>query len=214
MLNAPPPFAAQAAPRPFFPQKGGAVCGETCIFAKNFPAGGELLLRSASPVCGSQNIRQMSLAKYESEVKTVAQTQETLFARFSDLTHFSSIKERFADPATQERIAAQVPAGKMEEVRRYIDALEFDADSMRMSSPLGEITLRIVERDEPKCVKFASEGAPVPLYVWVQLLPHGDAASRMRVTVGAEVNVFMRGMVAKPLQQAADGLATLLSTMC
>ncbi len=156
----------------------------------------------------------MSLAKYESEVKTLPQPQETLYARFSDLTHFSSIKERFADPAMQERISAQVPADKMEEVKRYIDAMEFDKDSMRMQSPLGAVTLRIVEREEPKCVKFASEGAPVPLYVWVQLLPHGDAASRLRVTVGAEVNFFMKGVVAKPLQQAADGLATLLATMC
>ncbi len=156
----------------------------------------------------------MSLAKYESEVKTVAQPQEVLYARFSDLTHFRTIKERISDPATQERIAAQVPADKIEELRRYVDALEFDTDSLRMQSPLGQITLRIVERDEPKCIKFASEGAPVPLYVWVQLLPHGEGTSRMRVTVGAEVNIFMRGMVSKPLQQAADGLATLLSTMC
>ena len=35
----------------------------------------------------------------------------------------------------------------------------------------------------------------------------------MRVTVGAEVNFFMKGMVAKPLQQAADGLAQMLAAV-
>lgn len=71
----------------------------------------------------------------------------------------------------------------------------------------------MVEREEPKCIKFASEGSPVQLYVWIQLLPHGDMACKLRVTVGAEVNFFMKGMVAKPLQQAADGLANMLSAI-
>lgn len=37
--------------------------------------------------------------------------------------------------------------------------------------------------------------------------------AKLRVTVGAEVNFFMKGMVAKPLQQAADGLANMLSAI-
>ena len=78
---------------------------------------------------------------------------------------------------------------------------------------MGNITLRIVEREEPKCIKFASEGAPIQLYVWIQLLPHTTYECKMRVTVGAEVNFFMKGMVAKPLQQAADGLANMLSAI-
>ena len=51
------------------------------------------------------------------------------------------------------------------------------------------------------------------LYVWIQLLPHGDMACKLRVTVGAEINFFMKGMVAKPLQQAAAGLANMLSAI-
>ena len=33
----------------------------------------------------------------------------------------------------------------------------------------------------------------------------------MRVTVGAEVSLFMKPMVSKPLSQAAEGLAAILS---
>ena len=113
----------------------------------------------------------------------------------------------------QAKLAEEVPADKLGDLRSYTEGMTFDTDSLTIASPLGQITLRIVERDEPKCIKFASEGAPVQLYVWVQLLPHGEMESKMRVTVGAEVNFFMKGMVAKPLQQAADGLANILSAI-
>ena len=71
--------------------------------------------------------------------------------------------------------------------------------------------LRIIERDEPKCIKFAGEGTPIPVNVWIQLLPHGEGEAKLRVTIGAEVNFFMKGMVSKPLQQAANGLADILA---
>lgn len=155
----------------------------------------------------------MSLSKFESEVKIIPQTQETVYARFSDLNNLAKLKERLNDPIVQQTMSEQIPEEKLNDIRNYADSLAFDADSMRVSSPVGEITLRVVEREEPKCIKFASEGAPLQLYLWVQLLPYGEYECKMRVTVGAEVNFFMKGMVAKPLQQAADGIATMLANV-
>ena len=155
----------------------------------------------------------MSLAKYESEVKMVPQNQTILYGRFADLNSLSAIKERLDDPLVQQKLSEQVPADKLDEVRKYAQGLSFETDAIHIASPMGNITLRVVEREEPKCIKFASEGAPVQLYVWIQLLPHGDYESKLRVTVGAEVNFFMKAMVAKPLQQAADGLANMLSAL-
>ena len=152
----------------------------------------------------------MSLSKFESEVKIIPQAQTILYSRFADLNNFASIKEAMSNPDVQQRLSEQVPADKLDEVKKSAEGLSFETDAIHISSPLGQITLRVVERDEPKCIKFASEGSPVQLYVWIQLLPHGDYESKLRVTVGAEVNFFMKGMVAKPLQQAADGLANML----
>ena len=155
----------------------------------------------------------MSLTKYESEVKIIPQAQTVVYERFSDLNNLGTLKERLNDPEVQAKLSEQVPADKMGEIKKYAEGMTFDTDSMQISSPLGQITLRIVEREEPKCIKFASEGAPVQLFVWIQLLPHSVYESKMRVTVGAEVNFFMKGMVAKPLQQAADGLAQMLAAV-
>ena len=155
----------------------------------------------------------MSVSKFESEVKIIPQVQQVVYDRFADLNNLASLKERLNDPEVQAKLAEEVPADKLGDLRSYTEGMTFDTDSLTIASPLGQVTLRIVERDEPKCIKFASEGAPVQLYVWVQLLPHGEMESKMRVTVGAEVNFFMKGMVAKPLQQAADGLANILSAI-
>ena len=155
----------------------------------------------------------MSLAKYESEVKIVPQSQSVVYSRFDDLNSLSAIKDRLSDPTVQQKLSEQVPADKLDELRKYAQGLSFEADAIHIASPMGNITLRVVEREEPKCIKFASEGSPVQLYVWIQLLPHGAYESKLRVMVGAEVNFFMKGMVAKPLQQAADGLANMLSAL-
>ena len=155
----------------------------------------------------------MSLAKYESEVKIVPRSQSVVYSRFDDLNSLSAIKDRLSDPTVQQKLSEQVPADKLDELRKYAQGLSFEADAIHIASPMGNITLRVVEREEPKCIKFASEGSPVQLYVWIQLLPHGAYESKLRVTVGAEVNFFMKGMVAKPLQQAADGLANMLSAL-
>ena len=76
---------------------------------------------------------------------------------------------------------------------------------------MGHVTLAIVERDEPKLVKLATEGSPVSANVWVQLLPQGADQCAMKVTVGTELNFFMRKMVEKHLKKAPDGIATFLS---
>lgn len=152
----------------------------------------------------------MGLSKYESEIKVVQQNINILYGRLSDLRNFESLKQMLSNPMVMEQIASKVPADKLEEAKKQLDNMKFDQDSVFLSSPVGELTLRIVEREEPKCIKFASEGSPIPLYLWIQLIPVADYETKMRVTVGAEVNFFLKGVVAKPLQQAADGLANIL----
>ncbi|MDO4929969.1 MAG: hypothetical protein Q4E59_02425 [Bacteroidales bacterium] len=152
----------------------------------------------------------MSLSKFESDIKHLSVPAETVYERCADLRNLESLKSHLDDPALAQQVAGQVPDGKLDEVKKYINDITFEQDAISLASPVGQLVLRIVER-EPKCIKFASEGSPIPLYVWIQTLPEGDAASKLKVTVGAEVNIFMKGMVSKPLQQAADGLANVIA---
>lgn len=155
----------------------------------------------------------MSLSKYESSVKHIAENVDVVYGRFSDMRNLQALRDRMSDPDTLSQISGQVDSEKLEEARKYLKEMTFDADSLSVSTPVGALRLVIVERDAPKCIKLAGEGSPIPIYVWIQLLPEGEQATKMRVTVGAEVNMFMKGMVSKPLQQAAEGIATLFSVM-
>ncbi|HIU89622.1 MAG TPA: SRPBCC family protein [Candidatus Caccomonas pullistercoris] len=155
----------------------------------------------------------MSLTKFESAVKQLSHPQQTVYDWLSDLRHIEALRGRLDDPALLEQLGERVPGTDAESLRQQLESMTFSEDTVTMDSPLGKVTLRIVEREAPKCVKLEAEGSPLPLTLWVQVLPVAEAESKMRVTLGAEVNVFMKAMVSKPLQQAVDGIADMLASL-
>lgn len=153
------------------------------------------------------------MTKKESEIKYISRPVNVVYERLADLRNLQILKDKIDDPQVQAMMASQVPADKIEQVRSVLEKMEFTEDSVAIDSPLGQVTLNIVEREEPKLLKFGAEGAPIPLNLWIQLLPTDELNSKLKVTIGAEVNLFMKAMVGKPLQQAADGLAQVLSVI-
>lgn len=156
--------------------------------------------------------------KYESTVKTVYAPVERVYARLSDLTSLQAIKERVDDPRFEEIINSQVPADKrptpeqFQKLRNNIRKMELTQDTMSGHiGPLGDITLRIVERAEPKLVKMDLEGTPIAVTLWIQMLPSDENSCRMKVTLGAELNFFIRKMIESKLEKAPEGLAQFLS---
>lgn len=75
---------------------------------------------------------------------------------------------------------------------------------------IGEIRLRIIEREAPKTIKFETEQSPVPFNFWIQLLPVDDASCKMKLTIKADLNPFIKGMVQKPLQEGIEKIADAL----
>lgn len=154
------------------------------------------------------------MTTYESNVKQVHYPQAAIFAKLSDLSNLETIKQRAAEPEFAERLRAsgQVPEDKINKIVELASKLELTPDSITVpDTPLGSIALRIVERDEPKCVKFAVEGAPVAANLWVQLLPTSPYESKMKCTVGADLNFFIKQMAKKPLQEGIEKLADMLA---
>ena len=89
--------------------------------------------------------------------------------------------------------------------------MTFDQDSLTIKVQGISLTLRIIEREEPKCIKFEGDKSPVPMNLWIQILPVGEEQAKMRVTIRAEVNMFMKAMVSKPLQEGVEKLADMLA---
>ena len=156
--------------------------------------------------------------KYESTVKTVYAPVERVYARLSDLTSLQVLKERVDDPRFEEIINSQVPADKrptpeqFEKLRNNIRKMELTQDTLSGHiGPLGDITLRIVERAEPKLVKLELEGAPIAVTMWIQMLPSDENSSRLKVTLGAELNFFIKQMIGSKAQKGVQGLADMLA---
>lgn len=130
--------------------------------------------------------------QFESSVKVINYSQDCVYCKMSDLRNLEKIKDH-------------VPSDK-------IQKFECTEDSVTVSvSPVGDLTLQVVERDEPKCLKFETTKSPVPLNLWIQLLPITDNECKMRLTVRAEVNLFMKGLVSKPLKEGIEKMADVLA---
>lgn len=154
------------------------------------------------------------MTKYESNIKQVHFPQSSIFAKLADMRNLQAIKERAADPSFIENLRAsgQVPEDKIDKIVDIASRLEFTADTISVpDTPLGPIALRIVERDEPKCVKFEVQGAPVAANLWIQVLPTSTYESKMKCTVGADLNFFIKQMAKKPLQEGIEKLADMLA---
>ena len=132
------------------------------------------------------------MSKFESNVKQVPHPQQSVYRMLSDLSHIEQVRDRLPEDKFQN--------------------LSFDRDSVSISmDPIGQITLNIVDRQEPKCVKFESAQSPIPFTLWVQMLPVTGATSKMKCTIDAELNPFIKGMVSKPLQEALEKMADALA---
>lgn len=153
------------------------------------------------------------MSDFVSNVKTIPYSQEKVYLKLSDLRNLQSLKEKInsADASSINAIPG-VDAGKMEQARQYLNNLEFDQDSISIGgTPVGNIKIQIVERDEPKCIKFEGQGTPIPLNLWIQILPVDADSSKVRVTLRAELNIFLKGMLQKPLQEAVERIADTLA---
>lgn len=148
------------------------------------------------------------MAKYESQIKQVPFSQSAVYAKLSDLTNLAVIKERIDDPNVQ----AKIPADKIEEVRNAVNQMEFTTDTVSApAGPIDNIAVQIVDREPEKCVKFTSTNSPVSFKLWVQMLPTGDTTSKLKVTIDADLNFFMKQMVGSHLEKGVDKFADMLA---
>lgn len=156
------------------------------------------------------------MSKYESSIKQIPFPQGNVYAKLSDLTNLEVVKEKLSDPEAIERIkeSGKVSDEQLEKARKQLDTLEFTADTIAVDvPPMGKVSIRIVERQPDKCIKFESVSSPIPLTFWIQLLPISDTASKMKLTLDATMNPFVKMMADKPLKQGIEKLADMLAVI-
>ena len=113
--------------------------------------------------------------------------------------------EKLADLSNLEAIKDRLPEDKVKNMSFDTDTLSFNVD------PVGQLTLRIIEREPSKCIKFETTNSPLPFNMWIQLVSTAEEESKLKVTISMDINPFMKAMVQKPLNEGLEKMADMLS---
>ena len=132
------------------------------------------------------------MSQYESSVKNIPFPQARVYAKLEDLNNLESLKDKLPEDKVKDLIYSR------------------DEATVNVP-PMGNVTIRVVEREEPKCIKLEAVGSPIPVNMWIQIIPDGEEASKMRVVAKAEVNFMLRAMIDKPLKNGIEKIAEALS---
>ena len=151
------------------------------------------------PLIGRNN-----MTTFVSSIRQIPFPQQNVYDKLSDLNNLQKLKERY------ELMKDNMPEEARKQAEKIKD-LEFDQDSLSVNvPPVGSIKLRVVNREEPKCIKFETEQSPIPFNFWIQLLPVTSTSCKMKLTIKAELNMFIKQMVKKPLQEGIEKIADVL----
>ena len=132
------------------------------------------------------------MTKFESTVKVIPYSQERVYEKLSDLSNLEALKDR-------------LPEDKVKDI-------SFDSDTLSFSvAPVGQLTLKIVEREPSKCIKFETTNSPLPFNLWIQLVSTTDEECKLKATIVMELNPFMKAMVQKPLQEGLEKMVDMLA---
>lgn len=134
------------------------------------------------------------MTEYVSEVKAVPYSDIDIFRVLSDLQNLEQVNELL----------------HTDKIRDF----SFDADTVSFRvDPVGKVTFRVVEREPNKLVKLKSEQLPFEIFLWIQLASKAEEDTRLRVTVKADLNPFIKGMVDKPMREVVDKISEGLSRL-
>lgn len=131
--------------------------------------------------------------KIESTIRQIDYPQQSVYNMLSDLGNMGKVMDK-------------IPQDKVEN-------LEFDHDSISIKTQMGSVKLVIVDREEPKMIKFETKESPLPFNFWIQVLPVNETTSKMKLTIKADINPFMATMVKKPLQEGMERIADALQAI-
>jgi carbon monoxide dehydrogenase subunit G len=82
----------------------------------------------------------------------------------------------------------------------------------------GPVGLRIVDREKNKTIKITGDdNLPMQFFLWIQLKEVAPYDTRMKITLKAELNMMMRMMLGKKLEEGvnamADGIAAAFNSI-
>lgn len=134
------------------------------------------------------------MTTYESNIKTISHPQLTVFEKLSDLHHLETFKSKINDP-------------KIKELRVEDDTIWIKVDM------LGEIGLKLIEKEPIKTLKFEGVKTPVALNFWIQLVQVAETETKLKLTLKAELPMMVKAMASKPIKEFLEKLSEAITQL-
>jgi carbon monoxide dehydrogenase subunit G len=131
-------------------------------------------------------------AKYESKIGQIPYNDQVVYAVLSNLNNL----QRFTDA---------IPKDKVKELEITTDAIRMKIDGLAQ-----KFTIRIVEKEPCKTIKFGVENLPMEANLWIQLKQVAEQDTRIKLTIKADIPMMFRMMFEKKLQQGLDQAVDML----
>jgi len=126
------------------------------------------------------------MTKFESDIKKSTYPAETIFNFLADFDHFGDV----------------IPQDKISNWQSFGDSCRFIID------PVGEVGLRIVEKEEFSTIKYTAEGkTPFNFFLWIQLKEVAEGDTRIKLTIKADMNPMIKMLASKPVKKFLDVLS-------
>ena len=134
------------------------------------------------------------MTEFTSDIKKIPHSDENIFRVLSDLSKLNLIKDK-------------IPQDKIRDFSYDTDSVSFRVD------PVGQVRFNVIEREPNKLVKVKSENLPFETFLWIQLVPKANDDTRMKITLRADLNPLIKGMVSKPLKEGMGKIADLIASL-
>jgi carbon monoxide dehydrogenase subunit G len=132
------------------------------------------------------------MTKFESKVGQINANSENIYNFLSDFTHFENF----------------IPKDKVKDWSCNSDSCSFTVDMA------GKVILKMVEKQPFSLVKIGGDAAMSKDFnFWIQLKEVAPNDTRIKLTLGINVNPVMKMMVSKPLQNFVDTLVDQLEKL-
>ena len=128
----------------------------------------------------------MAATKYESKIGQIPHNDQVVYSVLSNLENL----QRFTDV---------IPKDKVKELEITSDAIRIKIDGLAQ-----KFTIRIVEKEEYKTIKFGVDNLPMDMNMWIQLKQVAEQDTRIKLTIKADIPMMFRMMFEKKLQQGLD----------
>lgn len=132
------------------------------------------------------------MTEFVSDIKAIPFSDEMVFRVLSDLSKLENLKDK-------------LPEDKIKDFWCDENSCSFSVD------PVGKVTFVVMDREPNKVIKFKSQGLPFEVHAWIQLVSKSENDTRMKLTLRADLNPFIKPMVSKPMRDGVDKVSDVIA---